>query len=195
MDAVSEWFQPYLEAQYPDAAVRAGDLDQLVRIAATYPSCERFLTELTLDLPEATSDEAGAPLLDEDYLILSTIHSAKGQEWDAVYLLCVADGSGHGLLPGAVWYEDALASSSPARPDAQRMGGDWSPDDLYILYTGGTTCTPGRAPHHTLPKLSQRMPSADEGEPSGDFSTAKVRPLRNLLPSTSYTFICPESAR
>jgi DNA helicase II / ATP-dependent DNA helicase PcrA len=53
----------------------------------TYPSRERFLTELTLDPPDATSDEAGVPLRDEDYLILSTIHSAKGQEWSAVFVL------------------------------------------------------------------------------------------------------------
>ena len=53
---------------------------------------ERFLTELTLDPPDATSDEAGAPLLDEDYLILSTIHSAKGQEWKAVFVLNAVDG-------------------------------------------------------------------------------------------------------
>ncbi len=57
-------------------------------------------------------------------------------------LICVADGSGHGLLPHAVWYEDIVASSSGARPDIQAMGGDWSPDDLYILYTGGTTGMP-----------------------------------------------------
>jgi len=92
IEAVRDWFQPHFEARYPDAAVRAGDLDQLVRIAATYPSRERFLTELTLDPPEATSDEAGAPMLDEDYLILSTIHSAKGQEWQAVFVLNAVDG-------------------------------------------------------------------------------------------------------
>ena len=50
------------------------------------------MTELTLDPPDATSDEAGVPLLDEDYLILSTIHSAKGQEWSAVFVLNVVDG-------------------------------------------------------------------------------------------------------
>jgi hypothetical protein len=49
---------------------------QLNQIASGYPSRERFLTELTLDPPDATSDQAGVPLLDEDYLILSTIHSA-----------------------------------------------------------------------------------------------------------------------
>ena len=65
---------------------------QLEQIASGYPSRERFLTELTLDPPDATSDQAGVPLLDEDYLILSTIHSAKGQEWKSVYLLNVVDG-------------------------------------------------------------------------------------------------------
>jgi DNA helicase-2/ATP-dependent DNA helicase PcrA len=72
--------------------VRAGDLDQLQRIAALYPSRQAFLTDLTLDPPSATSDEAGPPRLDEDYLILSTIHSAKGQEWKAVFVLNVVDG-------------------------------------------------------------------------------------------------------
>jgi DNA helicase-2/ATP-dependent DNA helicase PcrA len=65
---------------------------QLEQIAASYPRRERFLTELTLDPPDATSDKAGAPLLDEDYLILSTIHSAKGREWSAVFVLNAVDG-------------------------------------------------------------------------------------------------------
>ena len=91
-DLVRQWYQPHLEQKYPDAVVRAGDLDQLQRIAAGTPSRTRFLTDLTLDPPSATSDEAGAPLLDEDYLILSTIHSAKGQEWKSVFVLNVVDG-------------------------------------------------------------------------------------------------------
>src|SRR5262249_20950325 len=77
---------------HEDAALRQADLLQLEQIAAGYPSCERFLTELTLDPPEAVSDEAGPPLLDEDYLVLSTIHSAKGREWKAVFLLNAVDG-------------------------------------------------------------------------------------------------------
>ena len=68
------------------------DLLQLEQIGSGYPSRERFLTELTLIRPDSTSDCAGVPLLDEDYLILSTIHSAKGQEWKSVYLLNVVDG-------------------------------------------------------------------------------------------------------
>ena len=92
LDEARSWYQPVLEERYPDAAIRAADLDQLAQIAKQYASRERFLTELTLDPPDATSDEAGAPLLDEDYLILSTIHSAKGQEWRSVFVLNVVDG-------------------------------------------------------------------------------------------------------
>jgi DNA helicase-2/ATP-dependent DNA helicase PcrA len=86
------WYEPHLERIHEDAEVRRADLIQLEQIAGGYPSRERFLTELTLDPPDATSDQAGLPLLDEDYLILSTIHSAKGQEWKSVYVLNVVDG-------------------------------------------------------------------------------------------------------
>jgi DNA helicase II / ATP-dependent DNA helicase PcrA len=92
LDLVCRWYQPHLERIHEDAAMRQADLIQLSQIAQTYPSRERFLTELTLDPPDATSDEAGAPLLDEDYLILSTIHSAKGQEWKSVFVLNTIDG-------------------------------------------------------------------------------------------------------
>ncbi len=86
------WYEPHLERIHEDAEVRRADLVQLEQIAGGYASRERFLTELTLDPPDATSDQAGAPSLDEDYLILSTIHSAKGQEWKSVYVLNVVDG-------------------------------------------------------------------------------------------------------
>lgn len=86
------WYEPLMENAYDDAAVRMLDLQQLAQIASGYLSRERFLTELTLDPPDATSDQAGPPLLDEDYLILSTIHSAKGQEWRSVHVLNVVDG-------------------------------------------------------------------------------------------------------
>ena len=86
------WYEPHLQRLHDDAAVRAADLAQLERIAATFDSRERFLAELTLDPPEATSAEADEPHRDEDYLILSTMHSAKGQEWSAVQILNVVDG-------------------------------------------------------------------------------------------------------
>lgn len=109
-ETIGAWYAPHLERLYDDAAVRQGDIVQLAQIARTYPSRQRFLTELTLDPPDATSDEAGVPLRDEDYLILSTIHSAKGQEWNAVYLLNAVDG----CIPSD------MATGSPAEIEEER---------------------------------------------------------------------------
>jgi DNA helicase-2/ATP-dependent DNA helicase PcrA len=92
MELAKAWYLPQLERMHDDAQVRKLDLEQVARLAAGYASRERFLTELTLDPPDATSDQSGPPLRDEDYLILSTIHSAKGQEWKAVHVLNVVDG-------------------------------------------------------------------------------------------------------
>jgi DNA helicase-2/ATP-dependent DNA helicase PcrA len=90
---VRDWYQPQLERLHEHAHARLGDLDQLEQLASQFPSRERFITELTLDPPNGTSDHAGAPRLDEDFLVLSTVHSAKGMEWDTVFVLNVVDGS------------------------------------------------------------------------------------------------------
>jgi DNA helicase-2/ATP-dependent DNA helicase PcrA len=90
---VREWYLPHLERIYDAAQVRAGDLLQIERIAQNFEQRQSFLTEMALDPPSATSDLAGEPYLDEDYLVLSTVHSAKGQEWEAVHILNVADGN------------------------------------------------------------------------------------------------------
>ena len=90
---VREWYKPQLERIYDAAFSRTGDLEQLEHLSAQHSSRERFLTELTLDPPSVSSDQTGMASKDEDYVILSTIHSAKGQEWDNVYVLNVADGN------------------------------------------------------------------------------------------------------
>jgi DNA helicase-2/ATP-dependent DNA helicase PcrA len=87
------WLEPLLERRYPDAAARLADLDQLQLAAGSAPNLSRFLAELTLDPPSSTGDLAGPPHLDDDFLTLSTIHSAKGGEWDVVHVLQVTDGS------------------------------------------------------------------------------------------------------
>lgn len=92
IELARNWYQPHLERLHDDAPVRGADLDQLAQLAGGYGNRESFLAEITLDPPEATSDRAGPPLLDEDYVILSTIHSAKGQEWKSVHVLNVVDG-------------------------------------------------------------------------------------------------------
>ena len=90
---VRDWYRPQLERLYDAAWARLGDLSQLEQLAGQHPSRERFITELTLDPPVVSSDLANTASKDEDYVILSTIHSAKGQEWDFVYVLNVADGN------------------------------------------------------------------------------------------------------
>ena len=90
---VRRWYQPHLERLYDGLDTREADLEQLEQISGRYPTRERFLTELTLDPPSAAGDLAGDPYLDEDYLILSTVHSAKGQEWQSVFILNVSDGN------------------------------------------------------------------------------------------------------
>ena len=89
---VRVWYEPLLQLHYDDFQPRLADLAQLEQIAGGYTSREKFLTELTLDPPDATSGKAGAAVLDDDYTILSTIHSAKGQEWKIVRVLNAVDG-------------------------------------------------------------------------------------------------------
>jgi len=107
---VREWYEPHLERLYEQAQVRAGDLAQLERIATNFHSRETFLSELALDPPAASGDLSGDPYLDEDYLVLSTVHSAKGQEWDAVFVLNVADGS----------FPSEFSTGSPALIEEER---------------------------------------------------------------------------
>ena len=83
LDLACRWYAPHMERRYEDAAHREADLTQLAQIAASYPTRERFLTELTLDPPDATSDEAGVPLLDEDWGHACT-HPIRGDELRAL---------------------------------------------------------------------------------------------------------------
>ncbi|NOX59302.1 MAG: ATP-dependent helicase [Planctomycetes bacterium] len=92
IELIREFYEPFLERRFDNAAMRARDLEQLGHIAGGYRSRRSFISDLTLDPPVSTSDLAGPPFLEEDYLILSTIHSAKGCEWDVVHILHCADG-------------------------------------------------------------------------------------------------------
>jgi DNA helicase-2/ATP-dependent DNA helicase PcrA len=92
IERIRLFYDPIFHRVYENPNIRLRDLENLGQIASGYKSRTAFLTDLTLDPPTSTSDLAGPPLLDDDYLILSTIHSAKGCEWDAVHILHVADG-------------------------------------------------------------------------------------------------------
>ncbi|WP_414652339.1 ATP-dependent helicase [Ideonella sp.] len=132
LGAVAAWYLPQMERLHDHPAPRQADIEQLGRLAAGHATRERFLTELTLDPPQATSDEAGDPFLDEDYLILSTIHAAKGQEWSSVTVLNVVDG----CIPGD------LATATPVQLEEERR----------LLYVAMT-----RARHHLALMVPQRF--------------------------------------
>ena len=91
--AVRLFYSPLVETKYDNVQARLNDLIQLEAIAARYQSRSEFLSEMTLDPPSSTQELSADPFLDEDYLILSTIHSAKGLEWDSVYVIHAADGN------------------------------------------------------------------------------------------------------
>ena len=85
---------PLVRPRYPDGALRAAGPRPARRRRARRPRDPRhFVAELVLDPPQSSADLAQPPHLDEDYLVLSTIHSAKGLEWDAVHVLAVYDGN------------------------------------------------------------------------------------------------------
>ncbi len=92
IERLRQGLDPLLRRRYDNAEVRLRDLDALARLAAGHQSRARVVAELTLDPPVSTGDLAGPPLLDDDYLVLSTVHSAKGGEWRVVHLIHAADG-------------------------------------------------------------------------------------------------------
>jgi DNA helicase-2/ATP-dependent DNA helicase PcrA len=169
LDLVRGFYDPLLEELYDHARARLADLDELVRIAAGYPSRERFLSELALDPPAAAGDEAGAPRRDEDYLILSTIHSAKGREWRVVFVLNVVDG----CIPSD------MATGSDVEIEEERrvlyVAMTRAKDQLHLIhprrfYTGGQPAQGDRyvhaprsrfIPDPLLPLFDCRVPGAE----------------------------------
>ena len=92
LEHVRRFLEPLLRRRYDDAEPRVRDLEQLEQVAAGFATRAAFVADLTINPPSATADLAGPPLLDEDHLVLSTIHSAKGGEWDVVHVIHAADG-------------------------------------------------------------------------------------------------------
>ncbi|HEX6331114.1 MAG TPA: ATP-dependent helicase, partial [Actinomycetota bacterium] len=92
VERVRRFLEPLVRRRYDQPDPRLRDLEQLEHLAGGFETRERFVTDLTLDPPISTSDLAGPPHRDEDYVVLSTIHSAKGGEWDVVHVIHAADG-------------------------------------------------------------------------------------------------------
>ncbi|MEO0081759.1 MAG: ATP-dependent helicase [candidate division WOR-3 bacterium] len=102
VEILRRYYEPLLERLYDNPVPRARDLEQLEQIAQRYRSRRSFITDLALDPPDSTADLAGPPYKDEDFLVLSTMHSAKGCEWKVVYIIHAADG----MIPSDMATED-----------------------------------------------------------------------------------------
>jgi len=126
--AARTFYQPLLAMRYDNVEARGRDLEQVEALASRYPDRQRLLAELALDPPAYTQDLAGPPLLDEDYLILSTMHSAKGLEFDVVYVIHAADGN----IPS-----DMATGSSDEIAEERRLfyvACTRARNDLYVTY-------------------------------------------------------------
>jgi DNA helicase-2/ATP-dependent DNA helicase PcrA len=134
-DGVLDLMRPLLTARYPDHPARLGDLDRLVGAAAGSPTLADYVANLTLDPPASTSDLAVAPHLDEDFLTLSTVHSAKGLEWDSVHVIHAVDGA---------FPSDMSLGSAAGLMEEKRL--------FYVAATRArdelAVYTPLRMPHH-----------------------------------------------
>jgi DNA helicase-2/ATP-dependent DNA helicase PcrA len=125
---IREFYEPLFERRYENPVIRLRDIEQLEQIAAGYKSRNRFITDLTLDPPTSTSDLAGAPYLEEDYLILSTMHSAKGCEWDVVHIIHAADG----MIPSDMATENTEGVDEERRLFYVAM--TRAKDNLYVYF-------------------------------------------------------------
>lgn len=128
VEIVRQFYEPICERQFDNPVIRLRDIEQLGQIATRYRSRNRFITDLTLDPPRATSDLAQPPFLEEDYLTLSTIHSAKGCEWDVVHIIHAADG----MIPSdmAVTDDDGVEEERRLFYVAMTRAKDW----LYVHF-------------------------------------------------------------
>jgi DNA helicase-2/ATP-dependent DNA helicase PcrA len=90
---IRDAMSPFIRATYEDATARLEDLGALVLACTETTRLSDVAAEQVLEAPISTGNFAGPPLVDEDWLVLSTVHSAKGLEFDAVHVLHAADGN------------------------------------------------------------------------------------------------------
>jgi DNA helicase-2/ATP-dependent DNA helicase PcrA len=169
-EQLCEALTPLITARYPDGVARLTDLEQLVAATRDSSDLRQFVSELVIDPPLSSSDFAGSPLLDEDYLVLSTVHSAKGLEWQDVHVLALYDGN----FPACM-----SAGSSETVDEERRL--------LYVAMT-----RPRRRLHLYVPVRYYHRPRAIDdahgfGQPSR-FLTDEVQQLCDVVRPSEPSF-------
>ncbi len=189
IEAVRKFYNPLMELKYENPVARANDLQQLVQIAARFKDRADFLTSIALDPPSSTQDLAGDPVLDNDFLTLSTIHSAKGLEWDNVFVIHATDGN----IPSDMATKDESQIEEERR--LMYVALSRAKEHLYVCqpqryYTRGRW-----RDDYTMPQLTRfltptaraafdwRMP--DQEEPITPKLDPKNQPLEITIPAVS----------
>jgi DNA helicase-2/ATP-dependent DNA helicase PcrA len=170
--------EPIFEERYSSPAARLHDIEQLEAIASAHTARGRFLSELVLDPPNSTSDLAGPPLLDEEYVILSTVHSAKGGEWDVVHVIHAADG----MFPSDMATGDAEAIEEERRLFyvALTRARDW----LYVYFALRFYHRPrGLGDAHHFAQLTRFLPEPVQALFEHRTAGAAPQPLPTPVPS------------
>lgn len=126
--AIRAIYDSVLKEKYDRPDARLADLEQLRTIAAGYPSRTAFLSALALDPPSSTQDLAGGSESESDTLVLSTVHSAKGKEWKAVFVIWAVDG----------WFPSSRAVEDPDELEEERrlmyVALTRAKDELAVVY-------------------------------------------------------------
>jgi len=143
VERLLQWLGPVVERMYEHAGARLADLERLAGVAANAPSRTRFVSDLTLDPPSSTADLAGPPLVDEDWLVLSTVHSFQGGEWEDVHVLHAGDGM----------FPSNMATGHPEGIEEERrllyVAVTRARSALEVNAPSGTTSSAGRSPTPT----------------------------------------------
>jgi DNA helicase-2/ATP-dependent DNA helicase PcrA len=168
-------YDDILRERYDRVEPRLSDLDQLQTIAGGYPDRGAFLAAIALEPPQGTQDLAtGSPEEEEDALVLSTVHSAKGKEWDAVFVIWAVDGwfpmaralgdddeleeERRLMYVAMTRARDHLAVTYPLNAYSTRRGSDYTIDQLSRFIDPGIRDTMQRV----VPKFDDPAPSPVE---------------------------------
>jgi DNA helicase-2/ATP-dependent DNA helicase PcrA len=173
--------RPLVEARYREAAARLADLDRLTDAATRFADLAAFVAEVTLDPPVSTSDYAKPPHLDEDYLTLSTVHSAKGLEWPAVHVIHAVDGA---------FPSDMALSTPDGLEEEQRV--------FYVAVTRARdrlhVYTPLRMPHHRRAR-DDRHSYAPQSRFLTDAAVATMNVVHPLRPTADVSYAAVPAPR
>ena len=190
IEAIRGLYDDILRERYDRPEARLADLEQLRVIAGGYPGRTAFLSAIALEPPQSTQDLAGGGDAEDDALVLSTAHSAKGKEWDAVFLIWAVDG--HFPLARAAADDEQLEEERRLMYVAMTR----ARNDLFVSYPLNVYST-RRGADYSMDQLSrfidpgvrakmQRVVLTEEGTPSPAPAAVTPQPgidLRAILKS------------